>query len=777
MTAAAGTEAKAQIATVQGSNIITLGAENSFGKGNTASTTVYTGVDVPFAPELTAKVSEDNLTLTIAWEQSETGLNGGYVDPATVNYTIYRYDSAQNDYDDGTVITGKTGYEYTCEADAPQHRESFLITARNAAGQQEGANSVSGVIGKPYSLPMVEELPKGKLTYSPLTVDAPDDSYSTAADFRAYNLATIFETPDPNYEGIMDDHSSAIWGFIRYGKAGKCRFMMPKFSTEGIQEAKLKLNVFLNDIFPTVDIYASAYETAPVKIGTISAADGKGWTDMTFRIPSDFADRKWMQIYLDTEITDIDNQNVFISSYSLSSLLASDMSLEALTGTDQALSVGDVEEYTAVVRNEGKTAAHAPSVTFTLTADNGDVIATETVTADVTLQPEEATEYFYSVTASADNIGTYTLVAEIVESDDNTANNKASIDVNIIRGLKPVVNDLDAVADPNKSTVSLTWSKPDIKFTGLDDFEDYEPFEYGKYIGNFKNVDLDRKKTYSYDQCVFDAATLPKAFMVINPDHLNNRLVVENYAPHSGKQYLVAFCPADGSKANDWLISPEVKPATVISYYVTTVAPNEYAEEYEICYSSTTNNPEDFKVLAKKTVSGVKWVGEACMLPDDAKYFAIHYTSADVFGIMFDDIDFTPVINERSVFTYNIYADGELIDSNIDKTEYVAAGVTKFDSHYNVTAVVDGKEYAPSNTAVPRVVSGITDVDNASRSIALEGRTLVVSGYEGQAVAVFSVDGVAIFATDYATELINVTLAKGIYVVKAGNDVRKVAVN
>ena len=66
VTAAAGETAKVEINTVQGDNNITLTAENSFGTGNTAVTTVYTGVDVPFAPEPTASVSEDNLTLTIS---------------------------------------------------------------------------------------------------------------------------------------------------------------------------------------------------------------------------------------------------------------------------------------------------------------------------------------------------------------------------------------------------------------------------------------------------------------------------------------------------------------------------------------------------------------------------------------------------------------------------------------------------------------------------------------------------------------------------------------
>ena len=775
VTAAAGETVTAQIGSVQGTNNITLSAKNSYGEGNAAVVTVYTGVDKPCAPNPVATASSDNMTLVITWEQSEVGLNGGYVDPATVEYTIFRYDSQEKDFDDGTVITGQTKYEYRCAAGSPQHRESFLITAKNLAGQAEGGSSIAGIIGTPYTLPMAENLDRGRETYSPLSVAIPDDSYSAYADFRVYDLATIFETEDRYYEGIKDEHKTAIWGFIRYGDPGKCRFVLPKFSTAGLNEAKLKLNIFINSILPALDLYATAYNQEPVKIGSISSADGQGWTTLAFALPETLGNLDWVEIYFDTEITDIDNQNIFISSYSITNLLANDLALESLKGTDQALSIGEETEYVATVRNEGKNAAAAPDVIFTL-YNGSEIVDTEKVSASGTLQPEDAVEYKYTVKATTDNIGEYTLVAEIETADDNNDNNSASIEVNIIVGLNPVVDDLKAIADKGASTVKLTWSKPDIKLSGSEGFEDYQPFEYGRYIGNFKNVDLDGKKTYSYDQCVFDAATLPKAFMVINPDYLNNRLVEENYTPHGGDQYLVAFCPADGSKADDWLISPEVKPGTTVSFYVTTVALNDYSETYEICYSTTGNNPSDFIVLEKLSVSGVNWTGKAVMLPENAKYFAIHYTSADVFGIMFDDILFTPVVNENSVFKYNVYSDGNKIAEEVTETNYLLEGITDFDAKYNVTAVVDGKEYAMSNTAIATEDSSVTNIGANATSIAVDGKDVVIFGYNGCAVAIYTTGGVAVFSTSSAAEETRVSLDNGIYIVRAGKDVTKISI-
>lgn len=776
VTAPAGQKTSLSIKTVQGNNNITLTSKNANGTGNSATVSVYTGVDVPKAPVLTPIVSEDNMSLVINWNQEETGVNGGYVDPATVTYTIYHYDADKKDYDDGTIQTGKTGYTFTAEPGSSMRREAFFITAKNAAGQEEGAaNSAAAVIGTPYTLPMVETLPKGKETYSPLTATKPGPEYSSYGDFRTYSLGTIFETTDEYYEGIMDGHSNAIWGFNRY-ENGKCRFDFPKFSTKDINETKFKMNVFINSIFPDVEVYASSYSNAPIKIGTITKDSGSGWTTLAFVIPDTFADTAWVQVSLDTEFTDYELQNIFISDYSLTKQMVSDMALEDVSGTDDALSVGEESTYIATVRNEGKTTAAAPSVKFTLIDAEGNVIDTKTVASNAMLAPEATADYEYTLTTSADNLGDLTLRAAIVENDDNNDNNEGEISVSVVRGLKPIVNDLSATGNEGLSTVDLTWSKPDIKLTGRDDFESYEPFEYGKYIGNFKNVDLDGKKTYSYDQSQFDAATLPKAFMVVNPDYLNNKLVAENYTPHSGKQYLVAFCPADGSKANDWLISPEVKPGTVVSFYVSTVVLSSYNEEYEICYSTTGNNPSDFKVLEKKTANGVDWKGVAVMLPEDAKYFAIHYVSMDVFGLMIDDIDFTPVINEGSDFKYNVYENGELIASALSDTEYKVTGVTSFDNLYNVTSVVDGKEYAFSNTAIPNMAS----VDNAvygNRSMTVVGRNIVLNGYEGCNVAIFSADGRTVYSGRIASASFTVTLPQGIYVVKAAGDVRKFYVN
>lgn len=771
---APGDEKSVVITTRQGTNSIKLTASNSNGTGNSTVVDVYTGVDVPRIPRPSASVSEDNLTLHIEWPSEETGLNGGYVDPSSVIFTISRYDPDTKTYDDGTELTGVYSYDYSVAPDAPQHRESFMITAKNIAGHEEGSASAFGMIGKPYGLPINEILENGRQMYEPVGTEIPDNGYLYSADFRLYDLATIFEKEDPDYPGIMDAHKKALWAFVRYGEPGKCRFVLPKFTTEGITETKFKMNVFVNSIFPQTEVYAEAYGMEPVKLGSITSGSGDGWTDVVFLIPASFAGKKWVKVYFDAVFTDIDAQNIFISSYYMGEQLAHDLAVVSLDGPEDALNVGDCGEFRAVVRNEGKTDVAAPELLFEMTDKDGAAVMSFTVSPSKRqLAPEETDVYEVAFDATADNLDDYKMTARLTVADENPSNDAVDMPVSIIRGQKPVVDDL--AAEFAGEDVALAWSKPDIRLVGADSFEDYEPFAYGRYIGLFRNIDLDGKKTYSYDQCQFEAATLPKAFMVINPEYLNNRLVGENYTPRSGNQYLVAFCPADGSKADDWLISPEVKPGTVVSFYITTVALADFSEQVEICYSATTNDPSAFKPMAKESVSGLNWQGKAYMLPDDARYFAIHYVSADVFGIMIDDIDFTPVINKESVFTYNVYADGDLVADGISDTAFLHEAPARRDHRYNVTAVVDGTEYNMSNTAVAMQSALASASGECGRIYAADG-VICVEGYAGLPVAVYGIDGREVFVSSSAGMRQNVAVPAGIYVVKASGDVKKVLV-
>ena len=75
-------------------NIYSVVARNSFGEGAVTTDTVLVGIDVPLAPQSVTFTDEGNGSGLLSWDKvSETGENGGYVNPEEVVYTVYDADS------------------------------------------------------------------------------------------------------------------------------------------------------------------------------------------------------------------------------------------------------------------------------------------------------------------------------------------------------------------------------------------------------------------------------------------------------------------------------------------------------------------------------------------------------------------------------------------------------------------------------------------------------------------------------------------------------------
>ena len=174
----------------------------------------------------------------------------------------------------------------------------------------------------------------------------------------------------------------------------------------------------------------------------------------------------------------------------------------------------------------------------------------------------------------------------------------------------------------------------------------------------------------------------------------------------SGEQYACSFDVAPNAgettaMTDHWLISPRLSgEAQTISFYAGMPTTYYGAEDVEILYSTTDNNPESFVLLDQtqvlNTIQGTDW-GEAFTfdLPEGATFFAIRHTSEDKLCLFVDDVAFNagaglPVL-------YRIYRDGELLgttDGNVN-----AFLVNDNDGHehtYAVTAVYDdGQESEP----------------------------------------------------------------------------------
>ena len=148
-------------------------ASNAYGAGLKSETvSVYVGVDAPAA--VTNLMAIDNASsVDFDWLPVNTvGANGGYVDPATVNYELWSFKVVQTPYGSSLAydekladVVGKTGYSYAMNTDeGEQDFKIWGVMPVNAAGKG-GYAIATMLVGAPYDLPFAENFAEGSFHY------------------------------------------------------------------------------------------------------------------------------------------------------------------------------------------------------------------------------------------------------------------------------------------------------------------------------------------------------------------------------------------------------------------------------------------------------------------------------------------------------------------------------------------------------------------------------------------------------------------------------------
>ena len=177
-----------------------------------------------------------------------------------------------------------------------------------------------------------------------------------------------------------------------------------------------------------------------------------------------------------------------------------------------------------------------------------------------------------------------------------------------------------------------------------------------------------------------------------------NGATVTQATAHSGNKYMESICPlttADAAESNEtngtnytgwdgpndhWLISPELsgKEQTISFYeriFSAGTVDEPYIETYEVRYSTTDNNPSSFtQVAASFSSQMTDWTLREVELPAGAKYFAIHHTSNNQFGMMIDDVTYE-ISNEAPA------AEGGLLRLHLVMADQLKANIPDDNSH------------------------------------------------------------------------------------------------
>ncbi len=764
LTTMPGESISTDIATVQGNNTLELIPSNSHGEGLHTSLSIFTGPDIPAKPEVTASVSPDNMSMTLKFNVSQTGKNGGYVDPSTVSYSLHSYveengvGSWVRMQDIGTV----SEYNYTLPEGTPQNVVDLGITASNPSGENTSVVAISEVLGTPHKIPANETFSDKNFTYIPVVIEAPTDEYG--AEYTIIDPVDLFED--------AENHSKlAMAGFITDYGATKGQIALPRFSTKGVTSAKIGLNVYFHDLMPETSIELSGFGHEPMTIGSFNASTHeRGWHTVQFEIPQEMLDRDWIAPTITSSYPGEDEEEyIIIDKYFLRPSVTDDAAIEAIYG-DKKLTVAKAASFTAVIENRGTQNMSLTNAIFRLSS--GSTTLETRQVEELNLAPGETVDAIFDFIPTADHIGSLSLSLTIEQPDDDMTNNTASITLAVEKGENHIITDLNGYC--SDGAVDLQWSGLG-KLAGFQNMEKLTAFSYGSRLGEFTNKDLDGKNTFVISGFSFPGNGYAKAFQVFN--YPKSNVTASNYLPYSGDQFLIAFAPDDEiTPSDDWLISPKVAGGTEMSFMFNIISSQYAPEKIEIMTSSTDTEPESFTTLRTVSKSTQGWEKITETLPDNAKYFALRYISCNTFGILIDDIDYIPEEGLPEV-TYNVYRNASLIESNLTETVYCDLNAPEGTNRYNVAAVIDGVEQPLSNSAIIST-SVLTDINGNSPQVYVRAgaNSILIGNLSGEPVSIHSIDGLTIAFFTGVEGSVSKSVQPGIYIVRCGTVSLKVMV-
>lgn len=778
-----------ELGTVQGINDITVTTYVGEDGGKSATVQIYTGVSIPGAITNTrCEASDDDMTLTFKWDApTRTADGNGFVKNTGNTYIIYE-ELMNNIMGMDTYYWNQvcelpldqTWYEYKMPADGIQRKIKIGVIAKNAAGSNnQVVTPICGLGGKPYALPMIEDFTGCSLTefnYNPIT------NWEAAPEY--YGQTWVVNDPyiiDPKYN---ISHKAVLIFSNHIGT--RARVSIPKFSTLGATSPSAKFAIYMGDDTPNMSVWAMTPASGDwFKVSDIAInRSAKNYRVVDVPLGEACADQPWVLLAVDGYFDPSDYQIGFISEYSIVNSLPVDIGVLSLE--TESVIVGETVKYSAYVYNPGRENATITNISWKVEGANG-VLASSDVAVNDVMQPETMDEYSWEFTPTADMIGAATVSFELTVTDDGDLDNNVATGATMIKsGAKVTVRDL--AAEEVTEGIKLTWTEPSGNMY-TEGFESETAYQRTGTIAGFTNVDGDAYQVWNLGE-KDPMGAAPRAWSVWD-NAWCMQAFGNAYLADSGNQFLLVTCPGDElaipPSADDWLISPEVNGLSYIAFKARVLSEMYGSEYVEILYSSTTADRAEFKLLEKMTIPVTMAVGNDgldhiiyCLysseLPADAKYFAIRYTSHDVFGIMLDELEYAPASADNGITGYDIYRDGNVVAANVAaKGEYIDKdGADGYSHSYAVLPITAGDKGGLSNVVRTDGISGVVAPGTFLKVSGGMGEILV--SCTGETIAdVYRLDGACIASATVAGAA-TIPAAQGIYIVKAGTAAYKVVV-
>ena len=686
--------------------------------------TVYVGTDVPEI--VTGVKAADHIsTVLLTWDKvSETGVNGGYVNPDEVEYVVYAcYPNSDITDEEVATVTGVNSCELDYATDeGEQGYQMWFVAARTEAGESmvdvnESAATI--VTGVPYELPVLEGFAGNILHYYwdsnsyPLTYSQSSDDDGIALAMTSLEAGDIYLT-----SGKLNLNDAAVPTLL-FDASG---FGVGSVSVYGSTDAGKKLAL------ATESVDNAEYKTVKVSLDDLKGGHF-AQVGLTATIENPTTVDPWGDLEEEGDALVIDNIRIV-------DLVQHNLAVE-LQAPETVL-IGKKATVSATVTNWGEEAASG----FTVVITAGDqLLSSETVTD--ALAPFASRVFTAQLATTVfDEAGDRTVTVTVDYSDDMiAADNSAETQVTVMTpDVAPVEN---LMAETTADGVELNWDAPAIlpvdyteNFDNTDNFPTFSiggitESQHAGQLGEWTFYDGNGTDVYSWNDANVDYENryMPSAFMPFD----FAKAGFTNEKGYSGTQVMLSMCPVpqnydDTDAADHWMISPELPGMEQeISFYLRVITDQYGGESFEVLGSTTDNQPDNFTLLESFTTVEEAWTPFYVTLPEGTKYFAIRHTSNDVFGIMVDDVTFNYA---GSVDSYNVYCDGVLMATVEDGVTTYAVAVedlTQGEHTFAVTAV-----YASGQESMPAAVS--FNVVTAIRQLMADGQPVDVYGLDGKLV-------------------------------------------
>lgn len=683
-----------------GFNTYTAICANEAGDGPDRKVKAYIGMDAPDWPENVQLLDMADGTFRLTWELPK-GQNGGYVNPETVRYRVYYIENTGGSLLADNVDAYSYDYQNAYQGSQPGDLKimQLAVQAFNEQGESY-ARAGDVMLGTPYELPFAESYTDQTISTNP--------------------WLSIAETGGSVQFALTEDSQDGDHGafYLAYAQVGETAiFKSPLINIASAQHPVLSYYYYAKPgqgLSTDVILLKNQQERYTVaQIDHRSLSGDEGWRKMVIDL-TDYVDSRYVSLSFNNHI--LDNTGVC----RFDNLLIQDTPDSDLAVTLDAPYLampGDEITVTATVSNKGLQEVADPE-TYTLEVYAGDELIASEEETDLAANEDQAFAYTYTVPEGTKGVALRAQVT--LGSDTNAENNVAEHSVGVDTEVLNAVNDLAGVTDEQ---VTLTWSNPANSARFVDSFEDYPAFACDT-IGAYTCINYQPNADQRYIiSNYFPNSNRNYAFYLFSAheEGYDKYATVASLQAHTGNKMLYTTSLADeGLERNDaWIISPELSgKEQVMSFWAKTYNENFGQERVQLYYSTegsdgTANGParapqkESFKLLLDANVPGA-WTQYGAYLPEGTKHFAIRYCSYDKF-IMFMD-DFAYDYGEKAIDHYNIYRNGQLIDSTSEPT-YVDQGANQGDE-YTVTVVyADGEETSPSNVyVVTDSLTGVTTI-------------------------------------------------------------------